>query len=136
MGAQVGSLCSREEWRPLAFAPGYFVSSRGRVKSPRKVLKPWDDGHGYLRVTIAGRQYKVHLLVADAFLPACLEPVAGIVDHKDGKKHRNHADNLERVTVAENLRRAWAHGLKKSVPPGKGKPGSRNNKKKPRRAKR
>lgn len=84
-------------------------------------------------MTIAGRKYKVHLLVADAFLPACPEPAACIVDHKDGKKHRNHADNLERVTVAENLRRAWAQGLKKPVPPGKGKPGSRNKKVKERK---
>lgn len=54
--------------------------------------------------------YLVHRLVAEAFIPNPnhLE----FVNHKDGNKQNNCANNLEWVTKSENERHAFANGLK------------------------
>jgi hypothetical protein len=100
---------NRELWRAIKGAPGYKVSRKGRVHSKNQVLKPFDDRRGYLRVMIKGYNKKIHLLVADAFLPA--DPDKPIVNHIDGNKHNNRLDNLEHCTLSENTKHAWALGL-------------------------
>ena len=60
-----------ETWKPIRPGSNYEASSLGRIRSPRKILRPYVDALGYSRVVIRrdGRfltQY-VHRLVALAF---------------------------------------------------------------------
>lgn len=98
-----------ERWKPIKGCPGYEISNHGRVRSPKTILKPWDDGRGYLRVKVGGVKFKVHKLVGEHFKrnPNKFE----LINHKDGDKHNNQASNLEWTTQSENVRHAWKHGL-------------------------
>lgn len=91
--------------------------ARGRKTKERKLV-PHENSTGYDRVSmnIDGKHKEVfvHRLVAKLF---CENPNGyKIVDHKDGNKKNNCADNLEWVTSSENNRRAFANGLKKPTP--------------------
>lgn len=104
------------EWKPIPSAPGYEVSDDGRVRSlggPRKfgsqtriappcerILQP--HSAGYLQLVIRGRNYFVHRLVAEAFVPKILGRTD--VNHKNGDKHDNRAGNLEWATRQQNIR--------------------------------
>ena len=59
--------------------------------------------NGYERVTINGKSFSVHRIVAEAF---CEKPSTGhdCVDHIDGDRKNNHYANLRWTTCAENLR--------------------------------
>lgn len=93
----------------------YFAAPCGAIinmkwGSPRH-LKLKSAGAGYAAVTlrIAGKSEPryVHRVVADAFLDA----VAGkTVDHANFDKRDNCVWNLEVVTHAENMKRAFAAG--------------------------
>lgn len=70
------------------------------------------SGDGYYSVRLykpcgdrVGKVYKVHRLVADAFL-AKKDPTHTVVNHKDGDKHNDRVDNLEWCTYAENVAHA------------------------------
>ena len=75
-------MSDRERWRNIRRAPGYRVSSLGRVRSPGGVLSPVADRDGYLRVTLAGEDVRVTHLVLEAFVSprpfgseACHDPM-------------------------------------------------------------
>lgn len=96
-----------EEWRDIQGYEGqYRISSKGRVFSVKrnKMLKPCDNGHGYLFVNLymnsKPKQSKVHRLVAMAFI-ANPENKRQI-NHKDGNKRNNAMENLEWSTNSEN----------------------------------
>lgn len=111
------------EWRRVPFAPFYEVSSLGDVRRaakgtstyPGRLLKPWQESNGYLRVTlrIDGRSVKHWLqrVVAISFHgePPTPEHEAA---HCDGMKTNNRADNLEWKTPAENSADSKAHGTR------------------------
>lgn len=109
-----------EVWRWIEGYEGlYMVSNLGRVMSvptvsqrggheyrkPGMEIKSHDNGRGYKFVAL----YKdgspllrtVHRLVASAFLENPEEKPE--VNHKDGDKANNKADNLEWVTKSENM---------------------------------
>lgn len=89
----------------------YFVSEDGEVfnlKWNRKV-KPQPNGKGYLRFHVAGKGYFVHREVALRYVPNPENKPH--VNHKDGNKLNNRADNLEWVTNAENHKHAADNGL-------------------------
>ena len=106
-----------EEWRDVRGYPDYEVSNMGRVRSYRQPGRP---GHilsarykkrwGYYQVVLLNREKLVHVLVAEAFLDE--RPLGHEVNHIDGKKTNNAASNLEWVTRSENLRPAYALGLR------------------------
>ncbi len=92
----------------------YFVSEEGEVfniKWNRKV-KPQPNGKGYLRFHVAGKGYFVHREVALRYVPNPENKPH--VNHKDGNKLNNRADNLEWVTNAENHLHAVKNGLLKT----------------------
>lgn len=120
-----------ERWLPVPTHPAYEVSDHGRVrrindrrKNPR-ALSP-DRSYPtaqrnrtrppYLRVALSvdgkKRKYCVHRLVAAAFIGPC--PEGHQVNHKDGDKSHNRPENLEYVTLLENMRHA-THVLKRQM---------------------
>jgi hypothetical protein len=131
----------------------YQISNLGRVKSlekeipyrtygvwklrtiPERILKPHKNEYGYLYVPLAKdtvkKKHKLHRLVAKAFVD---NPEGKrCVNHKDGNKENNNADNLEWVTHSENMKHAADNRLWVSWNKGKhpeGRPRSEETKKK------
>lgn len=101
----------RESWKQIKQHPQYQISSMGRVRNTHtgRILKSYDDGKGYLRVKLQQVNCRVHILVAEAFIPN--PENKPIVNHKKGKKHDCRASQLEWATASENTSHAWRHGL-------------------------
>lgn len=95
----------------------YEVSNLGYVRrvSTRKILKPQPNSNGYLRAFLynGNKQIRrtIHRMVADAFVPNPKH--LPDINHKDGNKLNNRADNLEWCSVLENNAHAKANGLYK-----------------------
>lgn len=93
----------------------YRISDSGEVFSTisNKVLKPIDDTHGYMVVTLyidgSSEKYKVHRLVAEVFIDNPLGLLT--VNHKDGNKLNNKVENLEWMSQAANTKHAWESDL-------------------------
>ena len=89
----------------------YAVTDDGRVWSNKtnKWLKPAPSSNGYKNVRLHGKTHSIHRLVAMAFCDN--SEGKGCVNHIDGNKHNNHADNLEWVTASENMSHARKNGL-------------------------
>ena len=88
----------------------YEVSNQGRVRNAHtdRVLRPRKRRDGYLDVMLfykgqAKRCY-IHKLVATAFVEGWREGLE--VNHKNGVKTDNRAENLEWVTSSENNQHA------------------------------
>lgn len=114
---------SEEKWKDIEEAPNYEVSNQGRVrnKKTKRILNPGAYGAtGYKQVNIAipsegnkQRKRYIHRLVAIAFVPN--PDGKREVDHINGDKTDNRADNLEWVTSSENqIRRHQKGNIKTS----------------------
>lgn len=114
-----------EEWRDIEGYEGFYqVSDFGNVKSLERIwystdkkgnkkkcsnkemiLKPANNGNGYLVVNLSYRQktkmFLVHRLVAKAFIKNPENKAQ--VNHIDENKSNNNVKNLEWVTPRENL---------------------------------
>lgn len=101
----------REEWKPIVgYEDRYEVSNYGRVRSlPVKsrtkyfcgrVLVLMTDKLGYKIVNLSRKTYKVHRLVAKAFIDNPNNYIC--VNHKDEDKSNNKVDNLEWCTHKYN----------------------------------
>lgn len=103
-----------EHWKPIN--DRYEVSDLGRVRNFKTghLITDIDHGNGYRYVTFVvdgkHRNYYVHRLVAEAFLPRS----AGrdVVDHLNFNRADNRAENLIWCTQKENTRRS-AHHMRK-----------------------
>lgn len=103
----------RESWKVIDNHPGYEVSNMGHIRntSTKRLLQPYDDGSGYLRVKLNGCNCRLHILVATAHVYNPDPETKNIVNHKKGKKHDCRASQLEWVTQQENIQHAWDFGL-------------------------
>lgn len=83
-----------------------LVSDDGKIYVPLNFKKPghWTYGskkaNGYLRVAINNRQYLVHRLVAETFIPNPENKPE--IDHIDRNRANNKVENLRWVTRSEN----------------------------------
>lgn len=89
----------------------YEVTREGEIinKHNGRKIKPQQNGKGYLRVGIGGKLIFVHRLVAEKYIPNPDNKKQ--INHKDGNKLNNNADNLEWVTNQENRNHAIKEGL-------------------------
>jgi len=86
----------------------YTMGIKGGSNIHRQKLRP--NGHGYLRASINRHDEYVHRIVAKCFIP---NPNGyDEVNHRDGIKSHNSADNLEWCTRSENNRHAFQTGLR------------------------
>ena len=124
---------TREIWRPISGYEGlYEVSNNGRVRSVQRIIH-YSDGYDrindgrilkpakaskdkrcdYLRVSLSKdnfvRQFSVHRIVAEHFVNR--NDGCDFVNHIDGNKHNNSAENLEWVTASGNKMHAVYTGL-------------------------
>lgn len=103
----------------------YDVSNYGRVKhkfkSHYRILSGSLHEDGYIVVTLHGRQYPLHRIVAYLFDKDNYSREL-VVNHKDGNKQNNFANNLEWVTQHENVKHSYKNNLQpKKVSTYKGK---------------
>ena len=83
------------------------MSSFGRFRSTFGVVStPKPSKSGYVIVMIQKKNYRIHRLMAYAFL-LDKKPDETEIDHLDGNPSNNHIGNLEWVTHAENVRRSY-----------------------------
>jgi hypothetical protein len=94
----------------LSLNNGYSVSKDGYVMNERSghILTPQDDRRGYARVDLHGKHKKVHYLVASRWLPAPTEEGL-VIDHIDGNRLNNDADNLRWCSQSVNMRNTVRH---------------------------
>lgn len=83
----------------------YVNSSRGKRLVKGSILRPTNNGHGYLIIGLASQGHKknhyIHRLVAQCFLENALN--LPVVNHIDRNTRNNAVDNLEWCTTKENI---------------------------------
>ena len=94
-------------WKDIEGYKGHYqISNYGNVRSLKKDAFLMKGGYlkGYKIISLwkngTGKMFRVHRLVAAAFIPNPENKPC--VDHIDGDRANNHADNLRWVTVKEN----------------------------------
>lgn len=113
---------TEEIWKTVTVNTSYVVSDRGHVHRTAWVNGAKSAGrslgynlqNGYRAVTLYDDKHKrktylIHQLVAEAFIGPC--PAGKDVNHMDGNKRNNRAENLEYVTPSENTIHAYKTGL-------------------------
>jgi hypothetical protein len=126
-----------EEWRDVPGFPNFQVTADGRIMAKafinENAVNRWGDkrtrryrarelspvincSNGYLRVSSLRQKSRpkvyVHRMVALAWVDGYADGLH--VNHKNGIKTDNRAENLEWVTNAENIKHAWDTGLCKN----------------------
>ena len=104
-----------EMWKDiLGYESLYQVSNLGNVRSLKrnKNLALCDNGEGYMKVKLHSKPYRVHRLVAMAFIPNLENKPQ--VNHINSDKADNRVENLEWVTNAENTKHGYKQAFKNS----------------------
>lgn len=108
-----------EIWKPLVYkgidySDTYKISNFGRLKNiiTGHVRKLSKDKDGYLSCGITKDGHRnvisIHRAVAELFIGG---DQSLTVNHKDGNKDNNRADNLEYMTALNNINHAVINGL-------------------------
>jgi len=94
-------------WKPIKEQLDYEVSNMGEVRNDKKILlTPSVYKKGYYHVTLPGHRIRyVHRLVYQAFKGPLIK--GKVVDHIDGNKLNNCADNLQQVTNRHNVSKGY-----------------------------
>lgn len=109
-------------WMPVPNT-NLFASSCGKIARFKNgeylIKKPRiNNNTGYLQINLSVNKKKItkplHQLVAPAFLGP--RPDGLVINHKDGNKHNNSAENLEYVTRKRNSKHAYDMGLTPKPP--------------------
>lgn len=91
----------------------YFIDRNGKifstVRGSAKELKTRTNKRGYVDIKLKGKTYKVHRLVALAYIPNPKNLPQ--VNHLDGNKSNNKVTNLEWADNQQNQLHAWGTGL-------------------------
>lgn len=116
-------MVANEKW--IYYDDDYDFSNYGRVKHKFKNHYRLISGSlhkdGYIFVTLHGKQYPLHRLIAETFHFETYNENL-VVNHKDGNKQNNFADNLEWVTQKENIKHSIENNLQpKNISTYKGK---------------
>ena len=106
-----------EVWKEIEGTKGkYYISTAGRVKSychyTAKILKPYNNGKNYYRVSIDSKDYLIHRLAASAFLDD--KGTTETVHHINADTRDNSITNLAYMTRADNAREAYNRTAKVS----------------------
>ena len=119
----------KKEWKEIKGYEGkYIVSNYGEVISlprykqnhskkqyvdPKEILKYTSPNNGYVYVCLYDKNklknMRLHKLVAQAFIPNPFNLPQ--INHIDGNKQNNRADNLQWCTCKENIIHAYKIGL-------------------------
>lgn len=105
-----------EVWKDvIGYEGSYVVSSMGRIKSldreisfingntrkyKGRIIYGYKNDKGYIVVSLKGKQYKLHRLIAEAFIPNPKNKIE--VDHINTIRDDNRAENLRWATSKEN----------------------------------
>ena len=118
-----------EVWKNIKGYEGYQVSNEGRIRTFNKTTKTCRHGVRHwenrilkqktaqdkaMRVELwkdgKHKTVLVHRIVALTFLGEPPEPNM-TVNHKDGNRKNNHIENLEWLSLADNIRHGFRTGL-------------------------
>jgi hypothetical protein len=104
----------QEEWKKIEDTT-YFVSNFGNIKNGTKGKNlKFNIKSGYAYITIQKSAKRVHRLVAFAFIENDEPEAKTQVNHIDGNKLNNNADNLEWIKPSDNVKHAIKTGLFKT----------------------
>jgi len=100
-----------EEWKIIDNFPDYYISTYGRVKSLKRnkerILADRINGCGYKHVILLKdgieTTFRIHQLVAIAFIPNINPKEKFLVDHIDRCRTNNNITNLRWVNRSENI---------------------------------
>lgn len=97
-----------EIWQSIPGFSKYEASNKGRIRNIRteRIRKPFSDRSGYFALRLSGdsgpRTLKIHRIIAITLISNPDEKPQ--VHHKDEDKTNNNVDNLEWVTLAQNIK--------------------------------
>jgi hypothetical protein len=91
----------KEVFKVIAGNENYSISNFGNVMNNKnnKLLKLFNDIHGYRRALLGSKERRVDILVANAFLD---ERNGNILNHIDSNVENSHATNLRWINKEQN----------------------------------
>jgi hypothetical protein len=104
-----------EVWKDIPNYDNYEISNLANVrnKKTKYLFQSKSPKQRYIQISLSKnnkiKSYALHRLVAEVFVPNPENKL--YVNHIDGNKRNNNADNLEWVTQTENMNHASSTGL-------------------------